>query len=907
LAREPERRYQHASDVKDEVESVCKLLPAEKTAAGSSEAKSTLQRLIAPAVGMLVVGTALTLWLALAILGRLPGDFKDWWIVGLAGPLLLVGGIVMKGGRSYWLAFAASLVCLAIGFATLYFIFLLPPLPIGALFVGGYSLWQLMQPDVVEAFRQQARSGISFGRRRLVITVTLVLPMLALVCAAPLFNQYRQQLALREATTRVEDQPTAPAPDTPSPPLQPPGPPTPEEGPEASPSHVALSPSMQKPGPVLQEGPEEGPDAPVRRQTNGVVSQQSRGGNELVVRMARDGEDVAPSLGAVRIDYAPYQYDGQKITLFGDQRQRNAIVFIFDCSHSMGQKTMIAPQAVGGPRQITERMDLAKDHFASMLDELARRNAGGGNTRVGVRFFGHRLGWSIGGSPPKLMTQDEYAGPIPDGLTPAEDVELVQPLGPFGQNEAERIRQRLQSVRPWGETPLYLALIQALDDFDSEAQNARKSIVVITDGEHYQSLFNSGGRRPQATTLNMLLESWNRRKSKTPIHILGFDLAKPEAARARAEYSRLASATGGSFAELTTGKELLDSLRRQTTPNAYVVCNDEGLPLKRTVDGDESPSPLNAPVEILTNRLPQQFTIFYGSARKQVVLEGGEAVELYVPDDRADIVARPYEDNAIVEETLVGRANGTPTDYVLRAHRPIWDNHSLKFPISLQRNPQASHYTVRPVETWVEITPLHGSDHIGEPYVFYDTNYEPLEPVPVLAWSAEDWPPEADRARIRFWCKYGQTQAVHTVPLREVLRSPTHQQHQPVNGVEGVELKVEMLTESDGRLRILVTERDSQKRSIASGIRVQLQTDPVVKPIRVVHQFDRRNGLATHAYYFLLEQRKSLESSEAARILVARAEDVKEAALQLPSEREFVVSVGNRGNDESASASDNGQ
>jgi tRNA A-37 threonylcarbamoyl transferase component Bud32 len=255
LAREPERRYQHASDVKDEVESVCKLLPAEKTSAGSGEAKSALQRLIAPAVGMLVVGTALTLWLALAILGRLPGDFNDWWIVGLAGPLLLVGGIVMKGGRSYWLAFAASLVCLAIGFATLYFLFLLPPLPIGALFVGGYSLWQLMQPDVVEAFRQQARSGTSFGRRRLVITVTLVLPMLALVCAAPLLllqsNQYRQ-LARRETASRAEGQLASPARHVEE---QAPSPPSPIDAPETSPSPRDEIPLPEAP-------PSDGSDTP---------------------------------------------------------------------------------------------------------------------------------------------------------------------------------------------------------------------------------------------------------------------------------------------------------------------------------------------------------------------------------------------------------------------------------------------------------------------------------------------------------------------------------------------------------------------------------------------------------------------------------------------------------------------
>jgi tRNA A-37 threonylcarbamoyl transferase component Bud32 len=239
LAREPERRYQHASDVKDEVESICKLLPAEKIATGSGEFKTRLQRLIAPAVGMLAIGSALIVWLALAIGGRLPSGFEDWWVVGLAAPLLLLGGFAMSGGRAYWLAFVASLACLSIGFASLYFIFIVPFVPLAALVVGGYSLWQLMQPEVVEAFQQQSRSGISFARRRLVITVTVVLPMLALVCAAPLFYaSFRQQLAFRDAKTRVVDQDTTPVEAAPSLSMEVPGPPAPELGPEAPPTIV---------------------------------------------------------------------------------------------------------------------------------------------------------------------------------------------------------------------------------------------------------------------------------------------------------------------------------------------------------------------------------------------------------------------------------------------------------------------------------------------------------------------------------------------------------------------------------------------------------------------------------------------------------------------------------------------
>jgi hypothetical protein len=332
---------------------------------------------------------------------------------------------------------------------------MLPFVPVLLLYVGGSSLWKLMQPDVVEVFRQQSWRGVSFGRRRLVITLTFVLPLLALVCTSPLLMT-RLQLARLDSSHTDRS--------------------------VGSPVPVDAAPSPDAPSPYVD-------------------------GNVGTVRMANDGDVAIQPFDGVLIDYAPHQYDRQQITLFGDSKQENAIVFIFDCSDSMAQTTMLAPQAAGGRPQRTERMSLAKNHFASMLDDLARGNANGANTRVGVRFFGHRLSWEKppADAPPgwvsPLITQSEYQGEKAEGLAPSEDVELVQPLGRFDRSEAEKIRQRLQSVQPWGETPLYLALMQALDDFGSEAQNTRKSIVVITDGENYQSLFNPGGPKPEASTI----------------------------------------------------------------------------------------------------------------------------------------------------------------------------------------------------------------------------------------------------------------------------------------------------------------------------------------------------------------------------------------------------------------------
>jgi len=302
---ESERGYQHAIDVNEQVESTSKLPQSRKTL--FEEGNTALHGLIVPAVGMLIAGTALTLLLGVAIFRGLPSDFKNWWVVGLGGPLLLLGGMAMKGGRSYWLAFAASLVCLAIGFATLYFIFLLPFVPIGLLYVGAHSLWQLMQPDVVEEFRQQSRSGISFGRRRLVITVTLVLPMLALVCAAPLFmaqlDKSRNMLARRDVKSRVGDEVASPAgavdAPEPSPPSdvqdQPPAPPAPVQNETAN---VQLRGADENGAPPVMERSSRGEDANNANSVSGVVMFGEKGVSAEVILESPDGTQI----GSIRSD-----------------------------------------------------------------------------------------------------------------------------------------------------------------------------------------------------------------------------------------------------------------------------------------------------------------------------------------------------------------------------------------------------------------------------------------------------------------------------------------------------------------------------------------------------------------------------------------------------------------------------
>jgi len=611
-------------------------------------------------------------------------------------------------------------------------------------------------------------------------------------------------------------------------------------------------------------------------------------GNLRAVAFFRGRNDAVefplPQLRGVRIVYRPHHYDSQQITLFGDRQQRSQYVFILDCSASMNER-------VGGKSENEIRMDVAKRQFMSMLQELAARNLDR-NIQVGVWFYGHRAG-----TRGQSIVYNRAWPNVPEGLRPSQDVERILPLQPFGQEELGFVRDKVSAVKQWGITPLYLAVLQALQDFEEPLPGVARSIIAITDGQNNQDEpLIANLRAAPATSLDQLIAAWKQRQRQgitVPIHVLGFDLPKQEAAQAGAECTRLAEVTGGSYAEVQTGSDLLQALRERLELDGYKVFDQQQQPV------NPQPSPLNEPVEIASRQLPQTFSVVFRSVTKQVELEGGEAIKLYVQDgDPVEIEARPYVPpygRSVANSGINLIAGDKPTDLVLRVHRPFYDGEhsSVRFPISLQRDPNGPgrpHFTPRPVETWVEVTPLQGTTEAGAPYVFYDTNYEPHEPVPVLEWTASGWPKEADRARVRFWCKYKPgTPATQFIAIREVVNSPAgFNDYQPIAGIRGVGLKIKTTESEEGNYRIVVEEKHEPTIPI-DAIRIQFLAAADFKPKQVIHQFDRQTGYATHTYDFDPKLRGQVEQT--GRISIVAAEVVKDAALQLPKDREVVVPI----------------
>ena len=163
LEKEPERRYQHAIEVKTDVEAISsggEAAPSSTVSGESAEAVS--QRLRIPAIGLMISGAANFLSLALVLVLYFALEWADTpgkpWMLAVAvmtattavGVILIVGAWQMLRLRSYGWVVACSLLALV-------------PLSAGFMLgvpMGIWALFVLNRSDVQQAFATSRKRGL---------------------------------------------------------------------------------------------------------------------------------------------------------------------------------------------------------------------------------------------------------------------------------------------------------------------------------------------------------------------------------------------------------------------------------------------------------------------------------------------------------------------------------------------------------------------------------------------------------------------------------------------------------------------------------------------------------------------------------------------------------------------------
>ena len=420
---------------------------------------------------------------------------------------------------------------------------------------------------------------------------------------------------------------------------------------------------------------------------------------------------IAP-LGGVVVDEVPPSYGPGRVTLRSNLHTLS-VVIVLDCSQSME-----LPLESG-----KSKLSVAKDALVELLTVLSSKE----DSRVGVRLFGHRLGWSVD-RPVRVLKSPTYAGEIPTDLTPDADVERLLPLGDFGFKSAQRLFAALHGVEHgWGQSPLYLALNQTLtEDFAGADPNANKHVIVITDGRNYQA-------RPTAAeraTMSQVVKS--AQSAGVPVHVLAFKSDASAARQDNSEFNKLASETGGTIEIIADAQHLRNTLQSLVKPELDQLSNADG----KVVDRGE----LGVPLSDAGQHGPGWYSVAYHDISDKILLDGGEAIELFTKPEDKELHAYPF-DHDVAGEAWFGSGSDEGGPLLERVHRPLSADRNVEFRISLQRSmPSAAsdrandwRWTRRPLETWVEITPLNSKGQpAAQSYPFYDTNFAPDQPVPLL-------------------------------------------------------------------------------------------------------------------------------------------------------------------------------
>ena len=323
----------------------------------------------------------------------------------------------------------------------------------------------------------------------------------------------------------------------------------------------------------------------------------------------------------------------------------------------------------------------------------------------------------------------------------------------------DEIKARLDKLNNMGNTPLYRAIMEAVDQLNSDRESVQKQIIVMTDG------VNDQRHAEFRNTCEQLREKLN-----TPgnhgirLDIVGFQIKASElTAEEKKEYNEMMGLVSelkrdgrGEFFDANDHDGLLAALRKSLALSKYEVFR------AKSMTRVSRPLELNKVCEIkpLT---PGPFHVQLVDATRpaaaDVVLEGGEAIELFLQQNPWGLVHRRYD-----------RAVRDSCDRIADPADP--DRAATGSPLTCPSGKPARSTSTSPCKTGTQLVSALGPSRPGrrsrrcrsrptrarpEKYVYYDMAFEADRPVPVLQYRAPDWPKQAEEAQIELWCKFRPT------------------------------------------------------------------------------------------------------------------------------------------------------
>jgi hypothetical protein len=541
--------------------------------------------------------------------------------------------------------------------------------------------------------------------------------------------------------------------------------------------------------------------------------------------------------------------------------KRRARTLILDCSASM-----IGPYGSENQEPNTQNSIAGSKMSAARLaiNEIMSRWTGTPDL-VAVHFFGHRI--AQGTLEQGTLIQNRYVTTYPTNQTlrAFEDAEIALPLGRFSDAEYSLVRQRLELLLPWGQTPLYLAIQQAIEEGTRLANGMPHDIIVISDGRNYQ--FNPTPDK------NVTIESVIQlaKASGTRIHIVGFGVPENEIEEASEQYQRLAAETGGSVAQqVSDAIDLVEKIDRIVKPETFVVELATG---ERWTQECSQALPL--PASLRTNT---PVWVQYRDQRMLVPVSPGSRVRLLVSGQER-LVATSEVPGREVANVPILNSHERPSPFQLGVFAPKRVDGGLRWHLALRRNdglvPQ------RPAYVWVEIqpergattTPMSPSDAFDGAYRIADACWQPDMPVPVLSFDTRNWPIEAEMAKLQYWCTDVKPDVLATIP---VATDDAFTSHSTTQSLPSLGLRYQIQRDKAQLLLVLMHEQPEDVPSVMpQAIGCEM--------VRVEREYSKSRRMSVHRFQWLPD------TTPPTALELLDCKDIQQKGLQLVNAVDLLI------------------
>jgi hypothetical protein len=561
---------------------------------------------------------------------------------------------------------------------------------------------------------------------------------------------------------------------------------------------------------------------------------------------------VAPEGPSIKVVYQRHPPRPTFVTVKGEESRQASVVFILDCSWSMREEA--------GTEGQQTRMDVARGALTEIVDRLAASQ----KYRVGLWLYGHRANTTTKG-----VRRWNAAWGLDTGIAPGADVAQVFPLGLLdGTMHAEilGLLGDVQKVQPWGVTPLYKSIVDALASYRRVPARGPRRLVVITDG---LDEVPPGGPKPvlpDDVFKAVLADRQENRAAPIRIQVLHCGSGGDETLRMLVEKK-----LQGDYISVSNWGQLEKKLEEAVGLAEYDVERvGANAPLRQEHLGE--PFEVGDVQAGRKNRYEVRLAQRVPPVRSLVDLEGEESLALFLVREAGEqrLVHERYDRDGQPPPTAAVRKNVpnpavvdvdpdfNPSELYVAAHRPEpREGGGWAFPVSIQ-NGDATRFSPRPTEAWVEITPVLADGSKLPAYPFYDLAFEPERPVPVLRCEAPTWPARAQQAEVRLWFKVGPgggDDKSREVTIAEVdSDSPARDLHLP--GAPDARFKITTEEVPSGRLpdwaawpggcRLVVEEEYPPLSGKVDWSRVQT----LERADRIVRTFNYDGRWARHEFYF---------------------------------------------------------